>query len=114
MTVALGKGRANARAFRKRRSMHSNFIDPIIHLTRELENFEEIAKYLIPKPGDVPLVPDIDIYGGTLALSGSVGGDLLIYVDFKQRFDLEARIQHSTNEGRLDVVEHLKRCQKKA
>src|SRR5438067_5483610 len=98
----------------KRRSMHSDFVDPISQLTSELENFEEIASYLIPKPGDLPLVRGMDIYGGTLALNGSVGGDLLIFLDFKQRFDLEARIQDNIRNGRLDIVENLKRCQRKA
>src|SRR5207302_6712125 len=94
--------------------MHSDFKDPAGQLTSELQNFEEIARYLIPKPGDVPSVPGVDICGGTLALTGSVGGDLLIYLDFKQRFDLETRIQDNAKKGRLEVVENLKRCQKKA
>jgi serine phosphatase RsbU (regulator of sigma subunit) len=80
----------------------------------ELENFEEIVRHLIPAPGGVPQVNGIDAYGGTLALSQSGGGDHLIYVDFRQRFDLETRIQKATAEGRLDVVENLKRCQKTA
>ena len=84
--------------------MHSDFVDPISQLTSELENFEEIASYLIPKPGDLPLVRGMDIYGGTLALNGSVGGDLLIFLDFKQHFDLEARIQDNIHKGRLDIV----------
>jgi serine phosphatase RsbU (regulator of sigma subunit) len=83
-------------------------------LAGELENFEEIVKHLIPKPGGIPQVNGIDTYGGTLALSQSVGGDHLIYVDFSQRFDLEARIQKGMEEGRFDVVENLKRCQKTA
>jgi serine phosphatase RsbU (regulator of sigma subunit) len=94
--------------------MHTDFKDLLIQLTVELENFEETAKYLIPKPGEVPRLKGIDIFGGTLALNGSVGGDHLIYVDFKKRFDLEARIQHGTEESRLEVVENLKRCQKMA
>jgi serine phosphatase RsbU (regulator of sigma subunit) len=93
--------------------MHSDFKDAVTQLTGELENFEEIARYLIPKPTEVPRVPGIDIYGGTLALNGSVGGDLVIYLDFQQRFDLDARIQHSIDEGRFDVVENLERCQRK-
>jgi serine phosphatase RsbU (regulator of sigma subunit) len=43
-----------------------------------------------------------------------VGGDHLIYVDFKQRFDLDARIQRALHEGRLETVENLLRCQKMA
>src|SRR5438445_12615052 len=108
-------GRANGRALlSKRRSMHSDFVDPISQLTSELENFEEIASYLIPKPGDLPLVRGMDIYGGTLALNGSVGGDLLIFLDFKQRFDLEARIQDNNHNCRLDIVENLMSFKRKA
>src|SRR5688572_26659143 len=94
--------------------MHSDFTDPVNQLTGELENFEEIARYFIPQPEDVPRLHGIDIYGGTLALNGSVGGDHLMYIDFKQRFDLERRIQRATEKGRLEVVENLKRCQKMA
>jgi len=83
-------------------------------LTDELANFEEIVKHLIPQPGDVPRLDGIDIYGGTFALHGSVGGDHLIYVDFNQRFDLELRIQQATETGRLGVIENLRRCQKTA
>jgi serine phosphatase RsbU (regulator of sigma subunit) len=83
----------------------------VIQLAHELANFEEIVKHLIPQPGDVPRLHGIDICGGTLAFHGSVGGDHLIYVDFKQRFDLELRIQQATEEGRLEVIENLRRCQ---
>ena len=84
--------------------------DLVKRLTGELENFEEIAKYLIPKPGELPRLRGIDIHGGTIPLNGLVGGDHIIYVDFKQRFDLDARIQHGLDDGRLDLVENLKRC----
>jgi serine phosphatase RsbU (regulator of sigma subunit) len=83
-------------------------------LTAELENFQGMARSLLPTPGEVPKLQGIDIYGGTLALNGVVGGDHLIYVDFKQRFDLDARIVHATQAGRWEVVENLKRCQKMA
>lgn len=86
----------------------------MIQLTDELTNFEEIVKHLIAQPGDIPQLRGIDIYGGTLPLYGSVGGDHLIYVDFKQQFDLELRIQQATEKGRLEVVENLRRCQKTA
>jgi serine phosphatase RsbU (regulator of sigma subunit) len=80
-------------------------------LTGELENFEDIARYLLPQPEDVPTLQGIDIYGGTLALNGVVGGDHLIYVDFKRRFDLDARIAYATEAGRTEVVDNLRRCQ---
>ena len=84
-------------------------------LTRELENFQDIAKYLLPLPGEVPRLQGIDVWGGTLPLNGSVGGDHIIYVDFKQRFDLEARIARAREGGRPDVVEQpANACQRKA
>jgi serine phosphatase RsbU (regulator of sigma subunit) len=83
-------------------------------LTAELENFQGMARSLLPTPGEVPRLQGIDIYGGTLALNGVVGGDHLIYVDFKQRFDLDARILHAAEEERWEVVENLRRCQQMA
>ena len=83
-------------------------------LAGELDNFEDIARYLLPQPGEIPLLAGVDIYGRSLALNGRVGGDHLIYVDFKQRFDLEARIQRATEQNRFAVVENLRRCQTKA
>jgi serine phosphatase RsbU (regulator of sigma subunit) len=94
--------------------MPSDTQDVVTQLARELANFEEIARHLVPKPGDLPALAGIDVHGGTLALSGVVGGDHLIYVDFKQRFDLEARIEQALQEGLPDVVHNLRRCQKKA
>jgi serine phosphatase RsbU (regulator of sigma subunit) len=94
--------------------MHSDVGELVKHLTGELANFEEIARNLIPQPGERPRLNGLDVYGGTLPLNGVVGGDHLIYLDFKQRFDLESRIQQAVSDGRLDVVEHLKRCQKTA
>jgi serine phosphatase RsbU (regulator of sigma subunit) len=94
--------------------MHSDCRNYGIQLPGELENFEEIVKHLVPQPGAVPRIDGMDIHGGTLALNGPVGGDHLIFVDFKQRFDLESRIQRATERGRPDVVANLRRCQKTA
>ena len=74
-------------------------------LTREIDNFRDIARYILPTPGEVPRLQGLDIFGGTLPLSGSVGGDHLIYVDFKQRFDLDARIALAREQGRPDLVD---------
>ena len=89
--------------------------DIVRQLTDELANFEEIAKNLLPQPGDLPRLHGIDVCGKTLALNGVVGGDHIIYVDFKQRFDLEARIQQAIQKGKPpEVVAHLRRCQRSA
>jgi serine phosphatase RsbU (regulator of sigma subunit) len=86
-----------------------NAQDPLKQLTSELANFEEITKSLLPRPGDEPQLRGIDIWGGTLALNGVGGGDHLIYVDFKQCFDLRARIEQ---EERPEVIDNLERCEK--
>jgi len=80
-------------------------------LTGELENFESIARFLLPQPGDLPCLRGIDMYGGTISLNGDIGGDHLIYVDFKQRFDLPARIDDAIARGRVDVADRLKKRQ---
>jgi serine phosphatase RsbU (regulator of sigma subunit) len=83
-------------------------------LTAELDNFQGMARSLLPTPGEVPQLRGMDIYGGTVPLNNVVGGDHLIYCDFKQRFDLEARIAAATDAGRWEVVENLRRCQQMA
>ena len=84
------------------------------HLTRELENFQDIARYLLPQPGEVPRLEGIDVWGSTTPLRGSVGGDHIIYVDFKQRFDLEARLTRARRENRAEVAANLERLRRSA
>jgi serine phosphatase RsbU (regulator of sigma subunit) len=81
---------------------------------QELENFEEIASQLTASPGDLPDLDGIDIYGESIPLNGVVGGDHIIYLDFKRRYDLDARIEEATRLGREAVVENLVRCKSKA
>ena len=91
--------------------MHTSDTTVSLHqLADELDNFEAIAKYLLPQPGDIPTLHGIDVWGGTLPLRGVVGGDHLVYVDFRQRFDLQARIARATEKGRADIVDNLLQC----
>ena len=83
-------------------------------LQRELDHFTDMAVELLPRPGELPQIPSIDVYGGTMALNGEVGGDHIIYVDFKQRFDLRARIARAEAEGRPDIADNLRRCARTA
>jgi serine phosphatase RsbU (regulator of sigma subunit) len=83
-------------------------------LTSELTNFQEIARHIMPLPGEIPALEGIDVYGGTIPLHGMIGGDHLVYVDFKKRFDLAARIKRAAEEGRQDIVANLERCRRKA
>jgi serine phosphatase RsbU (regulator of sigma subunit) len=93
--------------------MMSN-VDHLELLQSELKNFQEIAKYIVPMPGEMPTLEGIDVFGGMIPLNGAVGGDHIIYVDFKKRFDLQARIREAASEGRDEVVRHLEMCRHKA
>jgi len=88
--------------------------DPLKELTGELENFQSIARHIMPLPGEIPDVNGMDIYGDTIPLTGITGGDHIIYVDFKKRFDLAARIAQAAAAGRSDVVANLERCRRMA
>jgi len=81
-------------------------------MARELENFQDMTSYIKPGPGDVPTLQGFDICGASLPLNGVVGGDHTIYLDFKQRYDLEARIAVAMEQERLEVVESLIKCQR--
>ena len=94
--------------------MPADTANVVKQLSRELANFEDIAKYIKPAPGETPRLEGIEVCGGTMPLNGVIGGDHLIYVDFKQRFDLDARIEQASQEGRQDVVENLERCRRMA
>jgi len=84
------------------------------HLTDELENFEEIAVRLKPEPGEVPRLPGIDVYGATIPLAGAIGGDHIIYVDFNQRHDLDARIARAEKKGLSQIAGKLEELKQTA
>lgn len=83
-------------------------------LVDEIENFQEIARYLKPASGDVPILSGIEIAGVSRPLLGTVGGDHIVYVDFKRRYDLEARIERAQRDGRPDVAAELARNRHRA
>jgi serine phosphatase RsbU (regulator of sigma subunit) len=83
-------------------------------LQREIDHFTDMAVDLLPRPGELPQLEQIDVYGGTTAYNGVVGGDHIIYVDFKQRFDLRARIARAEAAGKHDVARNLRRCARTA
>jgi serine phosphatase RsbU (regulator of sigma subunit) len=79
----------------------------LIQLTDEMENFEEIALRLKPEPGEIPKLPGIDISGTIIPLAGPIGGDHIIYIDFKQRYDLDARIEKAQQQGKVNIAAKL-------
>ena len=94
-------------------------MDPILkgtreQLAKEFENFEEIARGIMPRSGSIPSLVGVEVYGETLPLNGIVGGDHLIYVDFNKRHDMEARIKVAEDAGRSDIVANLDHCRRTA
>ncbi len=76
----------------------------------ELRNFKEIAVNLQPDSGDLPSVEGIDLYGISIPYSGELGGDHIIYVDFKKRFDIDARINRAQKRDQHQVALNLEKC----
>jgi hypothetical protein len=79
-------------------------------LDRELRRGAQYtARHLAPAPGAVPGILGIDVYGVTIPLNGLVGGDLITYVNFQERFDLDARIRSAIAQGQDEIVRSLQR-----
>jgi hypothetical protein len=87
--------------------MRAEMTDRLNFLADELENFTEIVKILKPSAGERPRLDGIDVDAASLPLNGAMGGDQLIYLDFKYRFDLEGRIEKARAEGRDEIATQL-------
>ncbi len=55
---------------------------------------EYLRKRLMPVEGAIPYVQGIEMYGNSIP-AGTVGGDLFEYINFQQRYDIDARIQRA-------------------
>ena len=72
-------------------SLSASSGDLLRNLTGELENFERIAQYLLPKPGDLPRLTGIDIFGGDIlvaAVMEKIGADdyrVTVFADARTR-----------------------------
>ena len=55
---------------------------------------EYLRKRLMPVEGVIPHVQGIEMYGSSIP-AGTVGGDLFEYINFRQRYDIDARIQRA-------------------
>ena len=55
---------------------------------------EYLRERLMPVEGAIPRVPGIEMFGNSIP-EGTVGGDLFEYINFQQRYDIEARIQQA-------------------
>lgn len=79
----------------------------IRYLQQELENFENVSRILNTPAGDIPRLENIDIFGESIPLHGLVGGDHVIFVDFKKRFDLDSRIRMAEDRGTDEIEKNL-------
>ncbi len=85
-----------------------------LNLQDQLRNAADyLARRLMPMPGIIPRISGIDIHGITIPFNGIAGGDLIIYVDFAERFDLDSRIERATAQGHSGVAERLHRLKRK-
>jgi serine phosphatase RsbU (regulator of sigma subunit) len=73
----------------------------------DLRNLLEINAPLAPQPGQIPRVNGIDIFGESIQLNGTLGGDHIIFIDFNRRFDLEERILQAERAGNESVKKRL-------
>jgi serine phosphatase RsbU (regulator of sigma subunit) len=80
----------------------------------ELRNFQEIARLVKPSAGEIPTLDGVDIHGTLMPLRHVIGGDHLLYVDFKKRYDLPHRIQEAERRGRADVADRLREQHRRA
>ena len=55
---------------------------------------EYLRKRLMPVEGAIPHLAGIEMYGNSIP-AGTVGGDLFEYMNFQQRYDIDARIQRA-------------------
>jgi len=55
---------------------------------------EYLRDRLMPVEGAIPRVQGIEMYGNSIP-AGTVGGDLFEYINFQQRYDIDARIQRA-------------------
>jgi serine phosphatase RsbU (regulator of sigma subunit) len=55
---------------------------------------EYLRKRLMPAEGVIPQLAGIDMYGNSIP-AGSVGGDVFEYINFQQRYNIDARIAHA-------------------
>ena len=58
----------------------------------EIDNY--LRQRLMPVEGAIPHIPGIEMYGQSIP-AGTVGGDLFEYINFQQRYDIDARVQRA-------------------
>lgn len=62
------------------------------YIARTIDDY--LRKRLMPVEGAIPHLEGIEMYGNSLPV-GTVGGDLFEYINFQQRYDIDARIRRA-------------------
>ena len=85
-----------------------------IQLEKELHTgAEHLARSLLPEAGSIPRISNVDIYGTTIPLNGVAGGDLVSFVNFRERYDLDGRIARALAQGQVEVAVNIQRLKRK-
>jgi serine phosphatase RsbU (regulator of sigma subunit) len=75
-------------------------IDSSVMKVQPVSSIDEyLRKRLMPVEGAIPHIPGIEMFGKSIP-AGSVGGDLFEYINFQQRYDIDARIQRAQCQSR--------------
>ena len=61
---------------------------------------EYLRKRLMPVEGAIPQLAGIEMYGNSIP-AGTVGGDLFEYINFQQRYNIDARIARALKLSRI-------------
>ncbi len=75
----------------------------------EIENFSRMAELLKASREEMPEMKGIDIHGEVNPYKGNLGGDHIVYVDFKKRYNLDKMIETTTDDKIKLELENLKR-----
>ena len=64
---------------------------------------EYLRKRLMPVEGAIPHLDGIDMYGNSIPAS-TVGGDIFEYINFQQRYNIDARIARALKQSKDFLV----------
>ncbi|HLK32279.1 MAG TPA: PP2C family protein-serine/threonine phosphatase, partial [Terriglobales bacterium] len=62
------------------------------HIVPSIDQY--LRERLMPVEGAIPQIAGIEMFGNSIP-AGTVGGDLFEYINFQQRYDIDARIQRA-------------------
>jgi serine phosphatase RsbU (regulator of sigma subunit) len=85
---------------------------------KDVRNLEGYVNAILPEPHDIPHLKGHDIFGETFQLFPNLGGDHIIFVDFKRRFSIDTLIRETLESARSvpekkRIVDNLQRAKTK-